>query len=133
MGNEEFEGLEAPVKESKERVISFRVDDKTYESIVALGEKPNEWARKLVESEAAKEIPMTAGEWALFGEMARLRFLFGNAIKLLAVGKLSEKGWSQVLGEAEENPVKIAQQLIDKRRSRSGQREEGYAESEPVH
>lgn len=140
MEKEEFEGLEEAIEGTKERVISFRVDETTYESIEAVaqtsGKKPNEWARKLVVSEAAKEVPMTAGERALFEEMARLRFLAGNAFKLLAAGKLTAEGWSQVLAEVEKNPEKIAQQLLAKRGaswSRSVQREERYAEPEPVH
>jgi hypothetical protein len=122
MYNEKFEGfeeelgeLEEPIRETKEKVISFRIDDETYKSIVARGEKPNEWARKLVVSEAAKEVLMTAGERILFEEIARLRFLTGNGFKLLAAGKLTGEGWAQVLGETENNAEKIAELLLKRR------------------
>jgi hypothetical protein len=66
--DEEFEEVEEPIRGTKERVISFRLDDETYQFILARGAKPNEWARKLVVSEAAKDIQLTAGERLLFEE-----------------------------------------------------------------
>ena len=44
---------------------------------------------------------MTAGERALFEEMARLRFIVGNGLKLLAAGELTTDGWRQALVEGE--------------------------------
>jgi hypothetical protein len=121
MSDEKFGELEEPIRKVKERIITFRVDEKTFLSIESLAEvrskKPNEWARELVESEAAKEVPMTAGERLLFEEMARLRFIVGNALKLMAMGDLSSEGWGQVLAEAENQSEKIAQQLLAKRKS----------------
>jgi len=62
---------------------------------------------------------MTAGERALFEEMARLRFIVGNGLKLLAAGELTTDGWRQTLVEAEKNSAKIAEQLLAIR-SRAG-------------
>jgi len=64
------------------------------------GEAPNGWARKLVVSEGAREASMTAGERALFEEMARLRFIFRNGLKVLAAGELTTDGWRQALVES---------------------------------
>jgi hypothetical protein len=55
---------------------------------------------------------MTAGEKALFEEMARLRFIVGNGLKLLAAGELTTDGRRQALVEAEKNSAKIAEQLL---------------------
>ena len=44
---------------------------------------------------------MTAGERALFEEMARLRFIVGNGLKLLAAGELITDGWRHALVEGE--------------------------------
>jgi hypothetical protein len=136
MNKEIFSVIEKGEKGRKERVISFRVKDETYRSIENLaweiGEKPNEWARKLVLTEAAKEVPMTAGERALFEEIARARFLLGNGFKLLAAGKLTDEVWRQVLQEAEKSSERIVEQLLAKK-SRVVHREEEYVEPEPVH
>src|SRR5262245_20503294 len=103
MKKEELEELEEAPREAKERIITFRVDEKTFLSIETVaegrGKKTNEWARELVVSEAAKVVPMTAGERALFEEMARLRFICGNGFKMLAGGKLTSERWREVLGE----------------------------------
>ena len=56
---------------------------------------------------------MTAGERILFEEMARLRFIVGNGLKLLAACELTTEGWRQALVEAEKNSTKIAEQLLD--------------------
>lgn len=131
MNNEYIEEPEEPNKKVKERAISFRVDEETYRSIENMvegtGKKPTEWARELVESEAAKDVPMTAGERLLFEEMARVRFIVGNALKLMAGGDLTLEAWFQVLAEADQNSDRIAEELLAKRRafgSRSVQREE---------
>jgi hypothetical protein len=122
--------------EVKERVISFRVSEEEYEGIAELArendETPNGWARKLVVTEAAKEVPMTTGERALFEEIARARFLLGNGFKLLAADQLTSEVWRQVLQEAEKSSERIVQQLLAKK-SRAVQREEEYVEPEPVH
>jgi len=121
MKDEKFEEPEEGIRGAKERIITFRVDEKTFLSIETAaegsGKKANEWVRDLAMSEAAKEVPMTAGERLLFEEMARLRFIVGKALKLLAVSELTNERWSQVLVEAEENSDKIAQQLLAKRRA----------------
>jgi hypothetical protein len=134
MENEEFEGLEEPIKQTKERMIGFRVDERTYLSIESVaeerGKKTNEWARELVVCEAAKEVPMTAIERLLFEEIARLRFIVGNALKLVAVaevGELTSESWLEVLAEADQNSDKIAQQLLAKRRSFNSRSVQGEA------
>ena len=121
MRNEEFEEPEEPIRGAKDWIITFRVDKETFLSLGTkakeTGQKLNEWMRDLAVGEATKEGPMTPGERVLFEEVARLRFITGNGLKLLATGELTLETLRQVLAEADEKSDRIAQQLLEKRKT----------------
>jgi hypothetical protein len=103
------------------RSVSFRLTDEEYGEIkkaaVAAADEPNNWCRQLALT--------AAGEGPLFGktgrliytELAVLRFLIGNGLRILFSRNEGEAAaWTRYTAQADQKADEIVAELLSRRK-----------------
>jgi len=103
------------------RSVSFRLTDEEYREIekaaVAAGEEPNNWCRQLTVA-AAREGPLFGKTGRLiYTELAVLRFLIGNGMRILFSRNEGEAAaWTRYTAQADQKADEIAAELLSRRK-----------------
>jgi hypothetical protein len=103
------------------RSVSFRLTDKEYREIekaaVAAGDEPNNWCRQLTVT-AARECPLFGATGRLiYTELAVLRFLIGNGLRILFSRNEGEAAaWTRYTAQADQKADEIAAELLSRRK-----------------
>ena len=103
------------------RSVSFRLTDEEYREIekaaVAAGDEPNNWCRQLAVT-AAREGPLFGKTGRLiYTELAVLRFLIGNGLRILFSRSEGEAAaWTRYTAQADQKADKIAAELLSRRK-----------------
>jgi hypothetical protein len=108
-------------EEIKGEFIGFRVRREEVEMVREKarlgGRRVADWCRDVVLSEARKGVGMTAGERAIYKQVAVLRHLFGRYLRRV----LPPEEYQRLRSEVEHNQAKIADLLLA-RRSNGGKK-----------
>jgi len=103
------------------RYVSFRVTDEEYGEIekaaVAAGDETNNWCRQLALT-AAREGPLfgTTGR-LIYTELAVLRFLIGNGLRILFSRNEGEAAaWTRYTTQADQKADEIVVELLSRRK-----------------
>ena len=103
------------------RSVSFRLTDEEYREIekaaVAAGDEPNNWCRQLTVT-AAREGPLFGKTGRLiYTELAVLRFLIGNGLRILFSRNEGEAAaWTRYTAQADQKADEIAAELLSRRK-----------------
>ena len=103
------------------RSVSFRLTDEEYREIekaaVAAGDEPNNWCRQLTVT-AAREGPLFGKTGRLiYTELAVLRFLIGNGLRILFSRNEGEAAaWTRYTAQADQKAEEIAAELLSRRK-----------------
>jgi len=103
------------------RSVSFRLTDEEYGEIekaaVAAGDEPNNWCRQLAVT-AAREGPLFGKTGRLiYTELAVLRFLMGNGLRILFSRNEGEAAaWTRYTAQADQKADEIAAELLSRRK-----------------
>ena len=103
------------------RSVSFRLTDEEYREIekaaVAVGDEPNNWCRQLAIT-AAREGPLFGKTGRLiYTELAVLRFLIGNGLRILFSRNEGEAAaWTRYMAQADQKADEIAAELLSRRK-----------------
>ena len=101
--------------------VSFRLTDEEYREIekaaVAAGDEPNNWCRQLAVT-AAREGPLFGKTGRLiYTELAVLRFLIGNGLRILFSRNEGEAAaWTKYTAQADQKADEIAAELLSRRK-----------------
>ena len=101
--------------------VSFRLTDEEYREIekaaVAAGDEPNNWCRQLAVT-AAREGPLFGKTGRLiYTELAVLRFLIGNGLRILFSRYEGEAAaWTRYTAQADQKADEIAAELLSRRK-----------------
>ena len=101
--------------------VSFRLTDEEYGEIekaaVAAGHEPNNWCRQLAIT-AAREGPLFGKTGRLiYTELAVLRFLIGNGLRILFSRNEGEAAaWTRYTAQADQKADEIAAELLSRRK-----------------
>src|ERR1051325_5484805 len=100
------------------RSVSFRLTDEEYGEIEkAAGDEPNNWCRQLALT-AAREGPLFGKTGRLiYTELAVLRFLIGNGLRILFSRNEGEAAaWTRYTTQADQKADEIAAELLSRRK-----------------
>lgn len=104
------------------RSVSFRLTEEEYGEIesaaVAAGDEPNSWCRQLALT-AAQEGPLF-GKTArlIYTELAVLRFLIGNGLRILFSRNEGEAAaWTRYTAQADQKADEIVTELLTRRKT----------------
>jgi len=103
------------------RSVSFRLTDEEYREIekaaLAAGDEPNNWCRQLAIA-AAREGPLFGKTGRLiYTELAVLRFLIGNGLRILFSRNEGEAAaWTRYTAQADQKADEIAAELLSRRK-----------------
>ena len=103
------------------RSVSFRLTDEEYREIekaaVTAGDEPNNWCRQLAVT-AAREGPLFGKTGRLiYTELAVLRFLIGNGLRILFSRNEGEAAaWTRYTAQADQKADEIAAELMSRRK-----------------
>src|ERR1044071_504451 len=103
------------------RSVSFRLTDEEYGEIekaaVAAGDEPNNWCRQLALT-AAREGPLFGKTGRLiYTELAVLRFLIGNGLRILFNRNEGEAAaWTRYTAQADQRADEIVAELLSRRK-----------------
>ena len=103
------------------RSVSFRLTDEEYGEIeraaAAAGDEPNNWCRQLAVT-AAREGPLFGKTGRLiYTELAVLRFLIGNGLRILFSRNEGEAAaWTRYTAQADHKADDIAAELLSRRK-----------------
>ena len=103
------------------RTVSFRLTDEEYREIEkaagAAGDEPNNWCRQLAVT-AAREGPLFGKTGRLiYTELAVLRFLIGNGLRILFSRNEGEAAaWTRYTAQADQKADEIAAELMSRRK-----------------
>lgn len=103
------------------RYISFRLTDEEYSEIekaaAAASDEPNNWCRKLALT-AAREGPLFGKTGRLiYTELAVLRFLIGNGLRILFSRNEGEAAaWTRYTAQADQKADEIVAELLSRRK-----------------
>ena len=102
------------------RYVSFRVTDEQFGEIekaaVAAGDETNNWCRQLALT-AAREGPLFGKTGRLiYTELAVLRFLIGNGLRILFSRNEGEAAaWTRYTAQADQKAEEIVAELLTRR------------------
>lgn len=103
------------------RTVTFRLTDEEYGEIekaaLASGDEPNNWCRQLALS-SAREGPLfgTTGR-LIYTELAVLRFLIGNGLRILFSRNDGEAAaWTKYTTQADQKADEIVAELLSRRK-----------------
>lgn len=109
-------------RDNRKHVVIFRLTESEWSAASlraeAVGESLNDWARAVVVERSGESHTLTKNEMILFEELARVRFLLGNAFKLMATGALTGEAWDGVRKDAAESAEEHARLLLSRYESR---------------
>ena len=103
------------------RSVSFRLTDEEYREIEkaagVAGDEPNTWCRQLAVT-AAREGPLFGQTGRLiYTELAVLRFLIGNGLRVLFSRNEGEAAaWTRYTAQADQKADEIAAELMSRRK-----------------
>ena len=103
------------------KYISFRVTDEEYAEIEkaadAAHDEPNNWSRQLTLT-SAREGPLFGKTGRLiYTELAVLRFLIGNGLRILFSRNEGEAAaWTKYTAQADQKADEIAAELLSRRK-----------------
>lgn len=103
------------------RSVSFRLTDEEYGEIekaaAAAGNEPNNWCRQLAFT-AAREGPLFGKTGRLiYTELAVLRFLIGNGLRILFSPHEGEAAaWTRYTAQADQKADEIVAELLSRRK-----------------
>ena len=103
------------------RSVSFRLTDEEYGEIEkaagAAGDEPNNWCRQLALT-AAREGPLFGKTGRLiYTELAVLRFLIGNGLRILFGRNEGEAAaWTKYTAQADQKAEEIVAELLSRRK-----------------
>lgn len=103
------------------RSVSFRLTDEEYAEIekaaVAAGDEPNNWCRQFALT-AAREGPLFGKTGRLiYTELAILRFLIGNGLRILFSRNEGEAAaWTKYTAQADQKADEIVAELLSRRK-----------------
>ena len=105
----------------RSKVVAFRLTDEENGEIeraaVAAGDEPNNWCRKLALT-AAREGPLFGKTGRLiYTELAILRFLIGNGLRILFSRNEGEAAaWTRYTAQADQKADEIVAELLSRRK-----------------
>lgn len=111
-------------KTKRTKNITFRLTDTEYDRFervaAASGDDPNLSCRNLALKQSSEVHMFTGDEQLIYEQIATLRFLTGDGVKLLAGSddKLMYE-WKMLREQADENSAEIAQELVKRRQGGS--------------
>src|SRR5438128_586187 len=105
-------------RETKPRLISFRVTEAEYQEIekgaVGNDEPVNDWCQKQVLSSLSGEINFSRNEAANFEEIGCTRMLITHGFMMLAKNELTPDEWKEILKLTTKFSRKIGQVSLEK-------------------
>ncbi|HZS47595.1 MAG TPA: hypothetical protein VFC63_21170 [Blastocatellia bacterium] len=108
-------------KRIKTHIVVFRLDENQWEQLtkaaLASGENPNDWCRRLTITELDLANGLSRNERLIFEEVTRIRFLLGNAFRLVANDKLTPEEWERLRKDAQENTPQYVKQVLNESRA----------------
>lgn len=107
--------------------ISYRLKEEEWtqidEAATAQGISAHDWCRiAAIEKLRETHQDLSGGMRIVYEEIARVRYLLGNAFGLLSGSKLTSEEWKRLLDEADKKSSEIAETLLSRRQPKESKR-----------
>jgi uncharacterized protein (DUF1778 family) len=113
--------MSEPKDTKKIKTIAFRLTEEEYalaeSAAKSAGEDTNNWVRNVVLAQANTGQGMTKAQRLIYEELARVRYLAGNGLRLLFGSEpVTAATWKKITADADQSSGIIAANLLSRRK-----------------